>query len=277
VRKARNSRRLQAGARLVTALESLAAVTRSAALLLGLAPPRGALEDTVRRKYAHPAEVAAHRAEALAGPTPSQAAFLARWLAPRSVVLDVGCAAGRTALGAARRGHRVVGVDITAAMVREAVTLARELGLAARFCVMDARALAFPAGVFDAVLLLGSTLSYIPGRADRLRALGEAWRVLRPGGRVLVETQSREATPQYRLFFAAAARAHRLLTALGRRPAWEVGDRLGVRVSAARSGSAVYFHMYAPAELAHDLAEAGFLPVAVETSRYLMHYVGLKR
>ncbi len=50
------------------------------------------------------------------------------------------------------------------------------------FYVMDAQALTFPNGCFDAVLL-NLILSVVP---DGKIALEEAWRVLRPGGRIAV-------------------------------------------------------------------------------------------
>lgn len=260
-----------------TALDTLAVVARSVGLALGPTAAAADLERTVRRKYADPAEIASHRAEALAGPTSLQAAFLDRHLEPGSRVLDVGCAAGRTAFAAAARGHRVVAVDTSEAMARAAAELARTRGLATRICVMDARALGLAERCFDAVLMLGSTLSYIPRRENRLRALAEARRVLRPGGRLLVETQSRAAAPFYRTFFSLVAGARRVLVPPARREGWEVGDRVGIRISsAARSAGPIFFHMYAPDELAADLADAGFAPVPVQTGLYLMHYVGIK-
>jgi hypothetical protein len=66
------------------------------------------------------------------------------------------------------------------------------------------------------------------------------------------------------------------LEAMSRRPAWEVGDRFGVEVSAAGPGQRVYVHMYAPDELAGDLRQAGFEPRSVETAIYLMRYVATK-
>jgi len=54
----------------------------------------------------------------------------------------------------------------------------------------DARTLRFPDRSFDAVLLLGP-LYHLRDRADRLAALGEARRVLRPGGVLLAGAISR--------------------------------------------------------------------------------------
>ena len=100
--------------------------------------------------------------------------------------------------------------------------------------------------------------------------------MLRPGGTLLIETQSRASARRHRVFFRAMTWLHGALEAAGRRPSWEVGDRFGVQVSGAGPGTLVYFHMYAPAELEADLREAGFTPRSVETSLYLMRYVATK-
>jgi SAM-dependent methyltransferase len=245
---------------------------------LVLWPPArvGLLEETVRRKFSDPAEVEGHRAEALSGLTPHQRQFLDRHAVPGARVLDIGCAVGRASLALAAGGDRVVAIDRCPTMVGEAAGLARTRRLDLSVCVMDARALGFAEGTFDTALLLGSTLSYVPGRDARIRVLSQACRVLKPGGKLLVETQSRAYSPMFRAFFAAMAWGDRLLRRLGRASAWELGDRFGVKVSAARSASPVYFHMYEPTELESDLAVAGLVPAVDDTSLYLMHYVGTK-
>jgi SAM-dependent methyltransferase len=249
---------------------SLAA--QSLTLLFRTSPSTGVAE-----KYSEPSEIDEHRRQAIAGPGPAQTELLDTYLKPSASVVDIGCAAGRFCFAVDERGHRVVGVDLAEPMVREAAALAREQRTSIPFCAMDAQALALRDESFDAALLLGSVLSHVPGRGARLRTLGEAHRVLTPGGTLLIETQSRASSLRHRAFFAAMTWIRRALQAIGRRPAWEVGDRFGVEVSGAGPGTRVYFHMYAPDELEADLREAGFEPRPVETALYLMRWVAIKR
>jgi SAM-dependent methyltransferase len=250
----------------------LSLLARSAGLVL-TAPDASRLDGSVRRKYEDPVEVAAHRQQALDGLTPSQQQFIDRYLAPARRVLDVGCAAGRVAHAVHRRGHRAVAIDVSAPMVSEAAAVAGDGGPA--FCVMDGRQLALGPASFDAVLMLGSVLSYVPRREGRMAALREAHRVLRPGGLLLLETQSRTASVTYRVFFALLGVLSLAARAVGR-DRWEIGDRYGVNVSGAHSADPVYFHMYAPGELERDLARAGFQPERHDAALYLMYYAGRK-
>jgi SAM-dependent methyltransferase len=91
-------------------------------------------------------------------------------------LLDVACGPGWLAAGAAERGAAAVGADFSAAMVAEA---SRRFP-AIEFRQGDAEALPFPDGCFDAVAISFGLMHL----ARPERALREARRVLRPGGRI---------------------------------------------------------------------------------------------
>jgi O-methyltransferase/aklanonic acid methyltransferase len=101
-------------------------------------------------------------------------------------VLDVATGTGVALLEAAQPGGpavMVVGVDLAEPMVAEARQRLNEAGVAnAAVLVMDAEALGFRAGSFDAVLC-ASALYLLPQPVAALRGFG---RVLRPGGRLAV-------------------------------------------------------------------------------------------
>jgi ubiquinone/menaquinone biosynthesis methyltransferase len=93
-------------------------------------------------------------------------------------VLDLACGTGDLAFDAARRGARVVGLDITPRMVELARAKSGAAGPA--WIVGDMTALPVRAEAFDLVTI-GYGLRNVP---DLPRALAEIHRVLRPGGRV---------------------------------------------------------------------------------------------
>jgi SAM-dependent methyltransferase len=114
-------------------------------------------------------------------------AILDRALAPGpggpGRALDAGCGTGFQARRLARLGWQVEGVDIAPALLARA----REHGLR-RVAQASLEALPFAAATFDAVACCGSTLSFVDAPA---RAVAELGRVLRPGGRLLLDCEHR--------------------------------------------------------------------------------------
>ena len=96
-------------------------------------------------------------------------------------VLDVGTGTGFFAVLLAQAGHRVEGVDLTPAMLEEARALAAQRGLDITFREMDAQALDYEDGCFDAVISRNLTWT-LP---DPERAYDQWFRVLKPGGVLL--------------------------------------------------------------------------------------------
>ncbi|HEY6748779.1 MAG TPA: methyltransferase domain-containing protein [Mycobacteriales bacterium] len=113
---------------------------------------------------------------------------------PPATILDVGGGPGAYAVPLALAGHAVHLVDAMPLHVRQAREAAAAAGTTlASAEVGDARELAFPDGGADAVLLLGP-LYHLLEPADRLAALTEAGRVLRPGGVLIAVGISRFAS-----------------------------------------------------------------------------------
>lgn len=111
--------------------------------------------------------------------------------APPKRILDVGGGTGVHAAWLLDDRYQVHLVDITPRHVDEALTRLRRRGLTAD--TADARRLPLADDTFDAVLVLGP-LYHLNETADRVAALTEARRVVRPGGLVAVAAISRFAS-----------------------------------------------------------------------------------
>jgi ubiquinone/menaquinone biosynthesis C-methylase UbiE len=119
--------------------------------------------------------------------------LLERFLPPAPAkILDVGGGPGRYAAWLAERGYDIDLIDPVPLHLEQASERART---GASFTVTqgDARDLSSGDSMYDAVLLLGP-LYHLPERLDRLRALSEARRVVKPGGPVVVAVISRFAS-----------------------------------------------------------------------------------
>ena len=110
-------------------------------------------------------------------------------------VLDVGCGRGLMVIGAAKRlkSGKATGIDIWNAHDLSGNTAdnckqnAKIEGVSDRVRVEtgDARRLVYPANHYD-VVMSSLMLHNLPEKADRDQALSEMWRVLKPGGRMLI-------------------------------------------------------------------------------------------
>jgi len=107
-------------------------------------------------------------------------------------VLELGCGCGFLAQGIAPRVGEYWGVDVAAAAVRTARSLALPN---AAFTVADGSALAFRSNTFD-VAIAYDVFTNLPSFSDCREIVGELVRVVRPGGRVLVGSVPDAATEQ---------------------------------------------------------------------------------
>ena len=178
--------------------------------------------------------------------------LITRHLGPPPLdILDVGGGPGVYAAWLADAGHRVRLIDPVPLHVEQAT--ARHPAVAG--AIGDARALTTPDSSADALLLLGP-LYHLVDRDDRLSALREARRVLRPGGLVFASAISR---------FAA------LLDLLVRLDRYHEGPVADLVRSALASGvfhghehgmfTTAYFHL--PADLEAEIGAAGFSDASV--------------
>ena len=125
----------------------------------------------------------------------TQEIVLRRLPPPPATIADIGGGPGRYALWLAGLGYRVVHRDVVPMHVEQLLAAASakpEAGSAVESAVGDARSLDLADASVDAVLLLGP-LYHLTRRADRVQALREACRVVRPGGPVFAAAISRWA------------------------------------------------------------------------------------
>jgi ubiquinone/menaquinone biosynthesis C-methylase UbiE len=101
---------------------------------------------------------------------------------PGKRLLEIGCGLGTDTLQFARGGAIVTGVDLTEQSVELARRRFEMYGVPGTFLVADAERLPFPDASFDVVYSFG-VLHHTP---DTGRAIDEVYRVLEPGGEIVI-------------------------------------------------------------------------------------------
>jgi len=123
-------------------------------------------------------------------------------------LLDIGCGGGQSAIRLKEHYPHLclAGIDLSIDQITRARQRARRKGYAIQFKVADAQALPFPGASFDVVYSFGSAKHW----PDPLKGFSECWRVLKPGGELLVADATSDATSEQVENFYAIARFPRL-------------------------------------------------------------------
>lgn len=107
-----------------------------------------------------------------------------------AAVLDLACGIGRHAIGMARRGHRVTGVDFNGSYLEIAAADAAGAGVEVRWQTADMRQLDFDRE-FDGAYSYFTSFGYFSD-AENESVLDRIARSVRPGGRFLLDVMHRD-------------------------------------------------------------------------------------
>jgi 2-polyprenyl-3-methyl-5-hydroxy-6-metoxy-1,4-benzoquinol methylase len=165
-------------------------------------------------------------------------------ITPAGSVLDVGCGAGPGLRYFAARGARAVGVDL----VHYPLLETQRLAPAAHLVQGDvARDLPFADGSFD-LLLLSELIEHI---TDEQPLLAECYRVLRPGGAVVITTPN----------------------------LWDIRRAFAPLTGSVWTGDTdpTHCNMFTPARLGRALSAAGFERVSWRTGIKPMYWISSRR
>ncbi|HBZ87020.1 MAG: methyltransferase [Candidatus Edwardsbacteria bacterium RIFOXYD12_FULL_50_11] len=92
--------------------------------------------------------------------------------------MDIGCGEGHNTRLVAQQGAILTGIDISEAFIKQAISKETEHPLGIKYQVSSGQKMDFTEGSFDFCMATMSLMDM----ADPIKAIGEAYRVLKPGG-----------------------------------------------------------------------------------------------
>ena len=109
----------------------------------------------------------------------------------RGAVLDLCCGPGRHSVALAKRGFQVTAVDRTRFLLNKARRHAKSARARVEFVRSDMREFVRP-GAYRLVLNLWTSFGYFDNKGDDLRALGNIFKSLKPGGACVIDVFGKE-------------------------------------------------------------------------------------
>ncbi len=178
--------------------------------------------------------------------------LLNRWFDRPGRLLDLGCGSGRHVVQFVRQGFPVVGVDLSAEMLKVAADKLARLNLSAqlvRVHLLDVHR-QLPRASFDYAICMFSTLGLVAGRRNRYRLLARIRQLLKPGGLLAVHVHNRRRN----LFSLEGQRylSRNIVSYLAGRSEW--GDKYLRRY---RGIERMYVHVFSLGEITQLLERSG--------------------
>lgn len=121
----------------------------------------------------------------------SEEVMIKKYFKNKSTILDIGCGTGRTTIHLNKLGYNVTGMDITPAMIKNAKNIAKLKHLKITYEEGNVTNLKYRNSLFDNAIFSYCGWNQIPGEENRLNALKEIYRVLKPGGYLLLTSHIR--------------------------------------------------------------------------------------
>jgi ubiquinone/menaquinone biosynthesis C-methylase UbiE len=115
-------------------------------------------------------------------------ALLSRYLRRGDMILDICCGYGRLTLPLLQQGFEVTGIDISESLLAKGCELLRTAHIAEdRFALGNMKELPVRSGAFDAAFCVWASFNFLVSAGEQRQALREMSRVLKPGGRAVIE------------------------------------------------------------------------------------------
>ena len=133
---------------------------------------------------------------------PFESEIILKLTEPNSRIIDLGCGAGRVGFALSELGYsNVTCCDIDPFMLAQAQKRLNSHPTQVYIRRANALQLPFADKSTDLVIFSYNGLMTIPRRENRLKAISEAYRVLRPGGHFVFSCYKRDSHPSYKPFW----------------------------------------------------------------------------
>ncbi len=169
-------------------------------------------------------------------------------------IIDIGCGTGRTTFELYTRGYNnIVGLDLSKDMLKKAREINKKLKFIIEFKEGNALNMNFKDKNFDSALFSFNGLMQIPKKENRLKALKEIKRVLKPKGIFIFTTHDRDRGEEFKEFWKNEQ--EKWEKGIQDKRLYEYGDRI---TTSKNNNQELFIHLPNHKEVVNLIKEAGF-------------------
>ncbi len=184
----------------------------------------------------------------------SEQNVIEKYFRPNESILDIGCGTGRTTFGLYARGYKkITGLDLSAEMLKKAREIKDNLNFKINFIEDNALDMEFKTASFNNALFSFNGLMQIPKKENRLQALKEIKRVLKPNGIFIFTTHNRDRGKQFKEFWQKEQQKWE--KGLQDKRLFEFGDRI---TTTKNNDQELFIHIPTHAEVVELIEASGF-------------------
>jgi len=185
-------------------------------------------------------------------------------------ILDLCSGPGTYLVPLTRLGYNIVGIELSNKMIAYSLKMAERLEVDIKVSRDDARCVNCPDNSFDNIICAGDSIGTLVNNADRMKLLKESYRLLKPGGKLLITIGNRYSSVKTCYMHIHSYAMQLMIPSMRKRPSFG-------QIQFTDYGEAGLHYNYSYKEACNQLQDCGFNVILCERSFHKFFFLASRR